>query len=119
LAAVKEGKLILGLSGNPAAGMMVFQLLGSPFIKKLAGISAYLWPQIDIRLKEDYRKSSPRKRYVRGRLAFDKGIAVMEMTGGQGNSVLSSMVKCNLLVEIPAGSGPVKAGEKLKAVYLN
>lgn len=119
LAASKEGKLILSLSGNPAAGMVVFQLLGSPYIKKLAGRAVYSWQQIDVLLKEAYRKSSPRKRYVRGRLVFDDGMAFMELTGGQGNDVLSSMVLCNLLVEIPAGSGPVKAGERLKALYLD
>jgi molybdopterin molybdotransferase len=36
MAAVKEGKLILGLSGNPASGLVAFQLLGIPFIKKMS-----------------------------------------------------------------------------------
>ncbi|WP_041445494.1 molybdopterin molybdotransferase MoeA [Syntrophobotulus glycolicus] len=118
LAALKDGKLILGLSGNPAAGMVVFQLLASPLIKKLAGRAEYLWQRIEVLLKEDFRKNSPRRRYLRGRLVWEKGTALMEFTGGQGNDVLSSLIECDLLAEIPAGSGPLKAGEKLEALLL-
>lgn len=119
LFSVKDGKVILGLSGNPAAAMVVFQLLGTSFIKKLGGRTDYLHTKIVVTLKDDYNKTSPRMRFIRGRLLIDNGLAWMVLTGGQSNNVLSSFVQCNLLAKIPAGSGVIKAGEKLEAYLLN
>jgi len=119
LAAVKNDKLIIGLSGNPAAAMVTFQLLVVPLIKKIMGRQDYLHPQIDVILKDDFPKASPRRRFLRGKLVMENGIAYMEVTGGQGNGVLSSLEGCNLLAEIPAQSGPIQAGKKLKAYIIN
>jgi molybdopterin molybdotransferase len=118
LAAIKNGKLILGLSGNPAAAMVTFQLVVAPFIKKMTGRLDYLTPKIEVLLKEDFKKPSPLRRFLRGKLVLEGGAAFMEMTGGQGNGVLSSMEGCNLLAEIPEKSGPVKAGQKLTAYLI-
>lgn len=119
LAAVKNGKVIMGLSGNPAAAMVIFQLLGIPFIKKMAGRKEYLFEKVDVVLKKDFKKPSPRRRFLRGRLVLEDGQTLMESTGDQGNGVLRSMIGCNALAEIPEGSGPVKAGEKLKAYLID
>ena len=119
LAAQKDGKLIIGLSGNPAAAMVVLQLLVLPIIKKMAGRSAYANKEIEVILKEDFRKASPRRRFLRGTLVFENGLTYMRTTGGQGNAVLSSLIGCNLLAEIPAGSGPIQRGEKLTAYLVD
>jgi molybdopterin molybdotransferase len=42
----------------------------------------------------------------------------MEITGRQGNGVLRSLIGCDVLAEIPEGSGPQKAGTKLNAFLL-
>jgi len=119
LAAHKDGKLIIGLSGNPAAAMVIFQLLVLPVIKKMAGRATYANEKIEVILKKDFRKESPRRRFLRGMLVLENGFTYMQTIGGQGNGVLSSMVGCNLLAEIPAGSGPVKSGEKLTAYLVD
>ena len=36
----------------------------------------------------------------------------------QANGQMRSMVGCNCLIEIPAGSGPVKAGDKVEVLWL-
>lgn len=118
LAAVKDEKLIVGLSGNPAAAMVTFQLTVVPFIKKMAGRADYLNQKVEVFLKKDFRKASPRRRFLRGKVVFENGIVYMETTGVQGNGVLRSMEGCNILAEIPEKSGPVKAGEKLTAYLI-
>lgn len=118
LAAVKDGKVILGLSGNPASAMVVFQLLGFPYIRKLTGRSNYMLPEIQVTLKEDFRKASPARRFLRGRLIYERDRIYMESTGDQGNGILHSMIGCDVLAEIPAGSGPVSAESTLKAYLL-
>jgi molybdopterin molybdotransferase len=40
LALLKDGKLILCLSGNPFAAFMSFELLAGPVFRKLAGLKA-------------------------------------------------------------------------------
>lgn len=119
LVAVKDGKLILGLSGNPAAAMIVFQLLCFPYIKKMAGWVDYQSPKLEVVLKKDFRKSSPTRRYLRGKLIYEEGIPVLDNTGEQANGILSSLIGSNLLAEVPAGSGPLKSGTKLTAFIIN
>lgn len=119
LAAVKDGKIILALSGSPAAALVIFHLIGIGFIKKLAGRSEYLPERCAVILKSNFRKSSPRRRFLRGKLVVENGTTYMEITGQQGNGVLRSLVGCDLLAEIPAGSGPQPAGATLMAYRLN
>ena len=119
LAAVKNGKLILGLSGSPAAAMVIYQLVGILIIKKLAGWSQICHKRTEVILRKDYRKASPRRRFLRGRLIIEDGIAYFETIGGQGNGVLRSLIGCDVLAEIPDSSGPLKAGDKLTAYLLD
>lgn len=115
LVAVRNGKMLIGLSGNPAAAIVTFQLLAAPFIRKMAGRKDYHNMVITVILKKDYRKASPRRRFLRGRIIYEGGMAYMETTGEQGNGVLSSLLDCDILAEIPEESGPVRAGVKLTA----
>jgi molybdopterin molybdotransferase len=119
LAAVKDRKVILALSGNPAAALVIFHLLGVLFIKKMAGRVDYLPLKTEVTLKNDFRKASPRRRFLRGKLVIEQGTALMEITGEQGNGVLRSLIGCNLLAEIPEGSKPQKAGTKLNAYLID
>lgn len=119
LLARMNDKIIMGLSGNPASALIVFQLLAAPGLKKMGGNSDYLPPATEVLLRRNFRKASPRRRFLRGKLILENGSVYMETTGDQGNGVLSSMVECNVLAEIPEGSGPVQAGTKLMAYRLD
>ncbi|MFA6808746.1 MAG: gephyrin-like molybdotransferase Glp [Eubacteriales bacterium] len=119
MVAVKDGKIILGLSGNPASGLVVFQLLGIPFIRKMAGQSKYSLPKIEAVLQQEFRKPSPKRRFLRGKLVLENGVVNVKLTGSQGNAILSSMVGCNVLVEIPAGSEPLGIGKKVIAYLVD
>lgn len=115
LAAVKDGKVILGLSGNPASSLIVYQLLGIPFIRNMAGRKDYQLPKLEVSLNDGFRKASPERRFLRARLQLKEGRMIVNLTGSQGNAILTSMVGCNVLVEVPAGSPALQGGEKLTA----
>ena len=115
LAALKYGKLILCLSGNPGAAMISFQLFAAPYIRRIAGHARWQNREIDVTLKEGFKKPSLRKRLVRGYLVIEDGRAVMSVTENQGNGVLSSFIGADLLGAIPEGSGPVPPGTRIKA----
>lgn len=115
LAAIKGNKVILGLSGNPASALTVFQLLGIPLLKKLSGRANYLPERIKAVLANGFKKASPKRRFLRGKLVIKEGTAQVELTEIQGNAILRSMVGCNSLVDIASGSGPLKAGDEVTA----
>jgi len=115
LAYVLDGKLVLALSGNPGAAVLGLLLLGLPCIKKRRGLSDVLPEECIVRLASDIEKSSPRMRILRGFLKIEDGEATFVENTGQGGGDISSLVHCDLLVEIPEGSPPLKAGSKVKA----
>lgn len=118
MAAVKDGKLILGLSGNPGAAVLSLLRIACPYIRKLCGRADLSLPMIDAFLKEPLKKASPKLRIVRGRLEIIDGKAYFAENEGQGNGAVSSLVGCDLLGEIEAGSPPLPAGTKIKAYRL-
>ena len=66
-------------------------------------------------MRQAYNKKSPRRRMVRGRLVIEDGVAYFQTGEGQGNGVVSSLVGCDMLAEIPAGTPAVEAGALVKA----
>lgn len=116
--AIRRGKLIFGLSGNPASALTSFYAVAVPAIKKLCGRSDCLPEEFPIALTSGFDKKSPTTRFLRGRLELKNGIASLNLPKDQGNIVLSSTIGCNAMAVIPAGSGPVEAGEVLKGFLL-
>jgi molybdopterin molybdotransferase len=118
MAAVMDGKLILGLSGNPGAAVLGLLRIALPYIRKRCGFSVLTMPVVRVALKEPLMKASPKLRLLRGRLEIQEGAAYFVENEGQGNGAVSSLVDCDLLGEIEAGSPPLPAGTLIKAYRL-
>lgn len=116
--AEKDGKLILGLSGNPASALIDFYVVLLPALKKLAGRKECLPQEIKVTLLDDFEKKSPRTRFLRGKLELKEGTVCMRLPKEQGNVVLSSMIECNVMAVVPEKSGPLCAGTVLKGFLL-
>lgn len=115
---IAEGKLILGLSGNPASSLTNFCACALPAIRRLCGKRKPLPAAIQAELAAGFRKKSPADRFLRGRLTLDDGTVRFLDSRDQGNAVLSSAIGCDTFLLIPAGSGPVEAGAKLSGFQL-
>lgn len=115
---MKDGKLIYGLSGNPASALTNFCAVTAPALKKLAGRSDYMPREIMVTLKNGFGKKSPGTRLLRGTLDLSDGTVGMLLPEDQGNVVISSAVGCNVMAVVPAGSGPVEAGTVLEGFLL-
>lgn len=113
VAAIKDQKLIIGLSGNPAAAMVTFDLIVIPLIKKLMGINNPLPDKIQGVFADNFLKASSQRRFLRAKLERKDGVDCLKLTGNQGNGALVSMIGCNILVDIPAGSGSVIYGQNV------
>lgn len=117
IAAVKSGKLILGLSGSPGAAAVGMLRVGLPYMRRLCGLKEDGFKKVKAVLKESFLKKSMGTRILRGVLEIDNGILVFKTIENQRNGSVSSMLDCNALGEIPPGSGELQAGTEI-TVYL-
>jgi molybdenum cofactor synthesis domain len=111
--AVKDKKFFIGLSGNPAAAMVTFDLVVVPLIKKMMGMDNPLPVKINGIFADKFTKASPQRRLLRAKLAKKDGIDYFTLTGDQSNGALASMVTCNVLLDIAAGSTAVNYGQSV------
>ena len=112
------GKLVCGLSGNPASAMTAYYAVVLPALRKLAGRHTPVPPEVTLTLAQSFPKSSRSVRMLRGRLDLSTGRALLHLPPGQGNVVISSMIGCDAMAIVPAGSGPLEAGTELKGFLL-
>ena len=116
--AVKNGRLICCLSGNPASALTNYYAVALPALKKLSGLKDFMPVEIDIALADSFGKKSPITRIIRGTLEFADGKIFMRVPSEQGNGILRTMSGANVMAIIPAGSGQIQAGEKLKGFLI-
>ena len=114
----KDGKLVCGLSGNPASALTNFYCVALPVLKKMAGWREYIPQEITVRLKNGFSKKSKGTRILRGRLDLSDGTVGMILPNDQGNVVLSSTIGCDVMAIVPAGSGALPEGTMLKGFVL-
>ncbi len=117
LAGQKDGKLFIGLSGNPAAASVAFEQLVRPLLLKMGGRSELHRPMAKAVLTVPFAKSSGATRFVWARCRPGDGGLSVEPLPLQGNGMLKSAVTANALIAIPAGSPPLAAGSTVE-VYL-
>lgn len=115
---VKDGKLVCGLSGNPASSITNFYVLTLPALKKLAGFNQPVPEEIDIKIQDGFSKKSPVMRFLRGNLVLSDGEVRMRIPTGQGNAMLSSLIGCDAIAVIPAGTEFVEEGTILKGFII-
>lgn len=118
IAASHNNKLIIGLSGNPAAAYITFDLIVVPLIKIMLGLEQKMPLKFSAILKDSFNKSSTQRRFLRAKVQTINNTNYIELTGAQSNGVLKSMVACNALIDVPAGSGPLLAGQEVSAVMV-
>lgn len=111
---IYRGKPVLSLSGNPFAAAATFELLARPMLAKLANDSTLNCKTTTAILATPFQKASPNRRFVRG--LFQNGAVTLPQ--GHSSGQLSSMVGCNCLVDIAAGSGALKEQTLVKVVLL-
>jgi molybdopterin molybdotransferase len=107
-----KGARLLSLSGNPFASAASFELLVWPLLSAMTGDKSLVSARVSAELADDFRKKGGARRFVRGR--FD-GTAV-HLPDGHSNGQIKSMIGCNCLVDVPAESGGLKAGERVSVL---
>ena len=114
LAAEKNGHILLCLSGNPFASFATFELLARPALAKLQG-TAPAPVRVKATLANEFEKASPLRRFVRAKLV---GGVVTLPRGGHFSGGIGALVGCNCLVDVPAGSSDLHAGDEVEVILL-
>lgn len=118
LAGIWGHSLLVGLSGNPAAASVSFEVLVQPVLRKIAGHDKLLRPMIKAVLKTDLRGTSTTRRFVWGRC--NQGLSSWEATplAYQRGGILKSLVSANALIVIAPGTPKLLAGSEVDVMLL-
>jgi molybdopterin molybdotransferase len=119
LGAVKDGKIIIGLSGNPGAAFVSYHLIAKPAIFKLMGLAQWQVPGSTAILQEDYPKTSKQRRLLRAQVFVDEGMQKVTLTGKQNPGIIKSMLDCNALIDIPGNSPGLTSGSRTRVILLH
>jgi len=114
-----SGKPAFGLPGNPVSSMISFEQFVRPSLLKMMGHRQLFRPVIEAILKEEIKKMTGRRYFIRGSVSFEKHQYFVATTGEQGSGILRSMVRANGLIVIPEDQEFVRAGEKVKVQLLD
>jgi molybdopterin molybdotransferase len=105
----RDGKIVLGLPGNPVSAYVTFLLFARPALAALAGGDPTV-PRTSARLGVPFPRHPDRDEMVRVRRAEDGSVMP---TGPQGSHVLSSLLGADALAIVPRGEGEVAAGTEV------
>ncbi|MCD8322620.1 MAG: molybdopterin molybdotransferase MoeA [Oscillospiraceae bacterium] len=114
LAAVRDGKVLLSLSGNPGAAVLALFSVGLPYVRRLCGQNGFIPEPFTARMGKSFRKKSKMPRFLRGHLVFRDGMVYFVHHEGDGNGILSSLLGCDAVGQIPAGSGPLNENDTIQ-----
>ena len=118
LAAEKDGRLLLSLSGNPAAAIMGILAAAQPYLRKLCGLTDSAGQELTLPLKYDLPKTSSATRLLRGHLEIENGLAYFAENTGRGNGNILSFENCEAIALILGDSGELTAGTMVNVLRL-
>jgi molybdopterin molybdotransferase len=116
------GKPWIGLPGNPVSTMVTFELFVRPAIRRLAGHALPFRRTVPVTVREPITLGPRLRHYLRAVVTEPRGPdggREAVLTGPQGSGILTSMVKANALLVVPADRPNVAAGETLTALLLD
>lgn len=118
LASLRRDRLLLSLSGNPAAAVMGLLVVAQPYLRKLCGQTDTTPEMLTLPLLQALPKTSSSTRLLRGRLEFTEGTAYFAENKGRGNGNMASFDGCELIGFIPPTDAPLPAGTVIEALRL-
>ncbi|WP_243522317.1 gephyrin-like molybdotransferase Glp [Bacillus pseudomycoides] len=105
-----NGKLLFGLSGNPSACYVGFELFVRPSIRTYMFSEKPHLKREKALLGEDFLKPNPFTRFVRAKLQYNEGQLVAYPSGFDKSSSVSSLAESNILIVLLGGTRGYKKG---------
>ncbi|GEK34038.1 molybdopterin molybdotransferase MoeA [Kurthia sibirica] len=102
--AALNGQLLFGLSGNPSACYVGFELFVKPIIRRILGSAKPHLRKEKALLGEDFTKANPFTRFVRATIHFANGQLIATPSGFNKSSAVSSLATADAFIVLPGGS---------------
>ena len=111
----------LGLSGNPAAAAVGFEMLARPAIRKMLGFADAPRPVQAARVTHDVKKGQARRFYNRARVVRDEATGELSVTeaSSQNSALLGTLHHANCLLMVPEGMAGYAAGDEVACVRID
>jgi molybdenum cofactor synthesis domain-containing protein len=97
LAAMLDGRLLLGMPGNPASCLMMSHLLLVPALRRLAGLPDWKPRVVPATLVADVKSPAGKRHFYSVRLDGDRAVPAFK-----GSGAISSLSQADGWIEIPA-----------------
>jgi len=109
---------VFGLPGNPVSSVVAFELFIRPALLAMQGAAVVDRPRAPVQLVRGYRKPAGRAHYLRANVVRNGDHLIAHPHPKQGSAMLSSLVTCNALVELPADATELLPGTSATALLL-
>lgn len=113
-----NGKLLFGLSGNPSACYVGFELYVRPIIRKGLFSSKPFVKKVQAVLNADFPKPNPFTRFVRSYASIQNGQLLVEPSGLDKSNVVTSLAQANSLMVLPGGTRGFEKGMTVEILLL-
>lgn len=116
-----HGKPYLGLSGNPAAAYVGFEMLARPAIRKMLGFAPSARPVQKARLTTKVVKRQDRRFFDRATVVRSAETGELEVTPAksQNSALLGTMQRANCLLRIMEGPCTLEPGDEVEVVRVD
>lgn len=110
---------VFGLPGNPVSTFVAFELFVRPALLAMQGAAVTQRPRAPVNLVRGYRKQAGRAHFIRARVVRNGEHLIAHPHPKQGSAMLSSLVGCNALVELPADATEILPNSVVPAILLD
>ncbi len=115
---LKDGRLVLGLPGNPASALVCAELFLRPVLAHWLGADAAL-PMQTARLTAASGRNGPREHWMRGALSTSpEGALLATPFPDQESSLVSVFAAADCLIRRPAGAPEANVGAPVQVLRL-
>jgi molybdopterin molybdotransferase len=112
------GKLLFGLSGNPSACYVGFELFARPVIRTMLFCDKVHLRKEKAVLDADFPKANPFTRFVRSSLAIEDGKLFVSPSGLDKSNIIMSLAGANSLMILPGGTRGFERGVTVDVLML-
>jgi molybdopterin molybdotransferase len=117
-AGIRRRTFFFGLPGNPVSCMVCAQLFARPCLDKLVGRGRIGLARGEAVLAEDFKLRPGRRKFLRAEVVGAGPEIRVRIWRDQKSGVLTSMLKADVLVDLPGEAAAVKAGNRVEILWL-
>lgn len=117
-AAVKGNQLLFGLSGNPSACYVGFELFVRPVIQHALFNNKPYLKRINAILADEFPKPNPFTRFVRSYITYESASVKIHLAGIDKSNVVSSLAQSTCFMVLPGGTRGFNPGDEVEALLL-